>query len=225
VTEPGIPILCDYSRTNFLHLMDGKDDPDMMKRNTLRLTLLCSLMLLAAGCNKTDNTKANFKTAIDNYYQAHPACLWSEPQKFPVQAATADESKTQGYDALTDAGLLTRTTAEKKQFLIGSKQVNNYDVSEKGRSVWTQDPTQPGYGNFCYGHRQVTSIDNFTSTVNASGTKTAQVNYHFAMTDVAGWAQSQEMKTAFPNLTGALAGTQPAQATLVMNGDHWQMAQ
>ncbi len=186
-------------------------------------SFVCGLVLLAAGCNKTTNTRPNFQSAINNYYQAHPACLWTEPKKFPVQAATADEAKTEGYDALTDAGLLARTTAEKKVLIFGSKQVNNYDVSDKGRSVWTQDPTQPGYGNFCYGHRQVTSIDNFTTGVNSSGAKTAQVNYHFKLVDVAGWAQSQEMQTAFPNLSGALAGVQPAQATLVMNGNSWQV--
>ncbi len=197
----------------------------MIKRSLVRMSFLCGVVLLVAGCSRTDNTKANFKTAIDNYYQAHPACLWQDSKKFPVQAATADDAKTQGYDALTDAGLLTRTTAEKKVFILGSKQVNNYDISDKGRGVWTQDSTQPGYGNFCYGHRQVSSIDNFTSTVNASGTKTAQVNYHFTMGDVAGWAQSQEMKTAFPGLNDTLGGSQMGQATLAMNGNNWQMAQ
>jgi hypothetical protein len=197
----------------------------MTRRKIFIGSALCGVLILAAGCSKTDNSKANFQTAIDNYYQAHPACLWSDAKKFPVQAATADDAKTEGYDALTDAGLLTRTTAEKKVFIIASKQVNNYDVSDKGRSAWTQDPTQPGYGNFCYGHRQVTSIDNFTTSVNSSGSKTAQVNYHFKLADVASWAQSQEMQTAFPNLSGALAGSQLAQATLTMNGNQWQVTQ
>ena len=35
--------------------------------------------------------------------------------------------------------------------IIASKQVNNYDLSDAGRSTWTPDPAQPGYGNFCYG--------------------------------------------------------------------------
>ncbi len=197
----------------------------MIKPNMFRMTLACTAILLIAGCSKTDTSKINFKAAINNYYAAHPVCLWSQPKKFPVQAATADESKTEGYDALTDAALLTRTTAEKKVFILGSKQVNNYDVSDKGRSAWTQDPTQPGYGNFCYGHRQATSIDSSSTTVNASGTKTAQVNYHFTTGDVPAWAQSQEMKTAFPKLNDTLADTQMGQATLVMNGNNWQMAQ
>lgn len=191
--------------------------------------LVCGALLFAGGCNKTANStansNANYKAAIDNYYQSHPACLWSEPKKFPVQAATADESKTQGYDALTDTGLLTRTTAEKKVMIIASKQVNNYDISAQGRSSWTQDPTQPGYGNFCYGHRQVTTIDSATPGTNAAGQKTELVNYHFQLTDVVGWAKSQEMQTAFPQLSNAVAGSQPAQVTLVMNGNNWQVSQ
>jgi hypothetical protein len=196
----------------------------MIRPNSLRAGVACGLILLAAGCSKTDNSKANFQSAINNYYQAHPSCLWSQSKKFPAQAATSDDAKTEGYDALTDAGLLTRTSAEKKRFLIGSQQVNNYDISSQGRSYWTQDPTQPGDGNFCYDHRAVTSIDNFTTASNSAGEKTAEVNYHFNLTDIAGWAKSQEMQTAFPQLSGAVAGSQPAQVTLVMNGNNWQVS-
>jgi hypothetical protein len=32
------------------------------------------------------------------------------------------------------------------------------------------------------------------------------------------------MQTAFPQLNAALAGSQPAQTTLVMNGNQWQVA-
>ena len=181
---------------------------------------LCAVLVLAAGCRKTDNTNANYQSAINDYYKAHPACLWSQPKKFPVQAATSDDAKTEGYDALTDAGLLTRTTAEKKVFIIASKQVNNYDVSDKGRATWTQDPTQPGYGNFCYGSGDVTSIDSVTPN-NASGSSTVVVNYHYKIGSVPGWASSQEMQTAFPGISAALAGPQPAQSTLVQANDRW----
>jgi hypothetical protein len=106
----------------------------LTKQDIFRGIALCSVLLLAAGCSKKENLKGEFQTAINNYYQGHPSCLWSEPKKFPVQAATADDSKTQGYDALTDAGLLTRTTAEKKEFIIASKQVNNYDIATGTRT-------------------------------------------------------------------------------------------
>jgi hypothetical protein len=192
--------------------------------NSARIsTAVCAVALLLSGCSKKDDSKMNYQSAINDYYKAHPACLWSTAKKFPVQAATSDDAKTEGYDALTDAGLLTRTTGEKKVFIVASKQVNNYDVSDKGRSTWTQDPTQPGYGNFCYGHREITSIDNFTTGADASGNKTAQVNYHYQFGDVAPWANTQEIKTAFPDLATALSGPQAATASLTLTGDHWQV--
>ncbi|HEY0796994.1 MAG TPA: hypothetical protein VGD64_14570 [Acidisarcina sp.] len=188
----------------------------------LALTSLCIAVLLA-GCHKTADSPADFESAINDYYKAHPACLWSEPKKFPVQAATSDESKTEGYDALTDAGLLTRTTGEKRVMIIASKQVNNYDVSDKGRSTWTQNPTQPGYGNFCYSGREVTSIDSFATGASSDGAKTATVNYHYKVGSMAAWANSQEMQTAFPEIASAMSGQQVGHANLVMTGDHWQV--
>jgi hypothetical protein len=188
-------------------------------------SLFCASLLLVPGCNKQTNSNANYEAAINDYYKAHPSCLWSQPKKFPVQAATSDDAKTQGYDALTDAGLLTRTTGEKKVLIVASKQVNNYDVSDKGRSTWTSDSTQPGYGNFCYGHRDVTSIDNVTTGADNSGNKTAQVNYHYKISDAAPWANTAEMKTAFPDLASALSAPQTDTAALVMTGDHWQIKQ
>lgn len=195
----------------------------MMKRSVFQLGVLCTMVLLVVGCSKKDTTKQDLKTAIDAYYKVHPVCVWAQPRKFPVQAATADESKTEGFDALTDAGLLSRSTAEKQRFLIGSKQVNNYDLSENGRNAWTQDPTQPGYGNFCYGHPEVNSIDSFTTAVDSSGIKSAHVKYHLTVGDAPDWAKSAEVKTAFPDLSAALAGTEPAQTDLVMRGGHWHV--
>ncbi len=186
-------------------------------------TALCAVLLLAAGCSKKDDSKMNYESAINDYYKAHPACLWSEAKKFPVQEETSDQARTEGYDALTDAGMLTRTTAEKRKLIVATKQVNNYDVSDKGRSTWTQDATQPGYGNFCYGHREVTSIDNFTTAADPSGNKTAQVSYHYKFGDAAAWANTQEMKTAFPDLATTLSGPQAGTASLALTGDHWQV--
>jgi hypothetical protein len=196
----------------------------MTKHNQYWPALLCGAALLLAGCTKQDNSNINYKSALDDYFKAHPSCIWQDTKKFPVQAATADDVKTEGFDALTDASLLTRTTAEKKVFIVASKQVNNYDLSAQGRSAWTADTTQPGYGNFCYGHRSVDSIDGATNGVNGSGVKTAVVNYHYSFADVPDWAKNPEVQTAFPSIGAALAKSQPAQDTLVMNGTMWQVA-
>src|ERR1700679_3293228 len=150
----------------------------------------CGAMLIAAGCRKTNMVdKSAFKSAINDYYQARQACVWSSPIKFPAQADTSNDDQTKGFDALTDAGLLVRKSAEKKRFLIGSKQVNDYDLSDKGRTTWMADQTQPGYGNFCLGHREVTTVDSFTPADNPDATQFT-VNYHYDVASVPDWANS-----------------------------------
>ena len=186
--------------------------------------LLCSLLIAGTGCNKTKPDTSNFKTAINNYYSAKPSCVWASSVKFPAQADASNDQQTKGFDALTDAGLLTRSAQEKKRFLIGSKQVNDYDVSDKGRSAWTPDQSQPGYGNFCYGHREVTSIDNVTMGTNQSGANTATVTYHYDLGTVPDWAKSQEMQTAFPDVQADLSTPKTATAKLVQTQDNWQVS-
>ncbi len=174
-----------------------------------------------AGCNNGSNNDVNYKTAINDHFKAFPACIWSQPKKFPVQAATSDDVKTAGYDALTQAGLLVRTTSEKK-IIIVSKQENNYDLSDAGRTAWVPDSTQPGYGNFCYGNRDVTSIDNSTLGTNSSGAKTVSVAYHYKMANVPNWANDGQMRTAYPDMAAAITTNPSDNATLVMTGDRWE---
>ena len=184
---------------------------------------VCGAVLIAAGCRKTNMVdKSTFKSAINDHYNATQECVWSSPVKFPAQADTSNEDQTKGFDALTDAGLLVRSSAEKKRFLIGSKQVNNYDLSDKGRSSWTADQTQPGYGNFCFGHREVTTVDSFTPVDNPDATRYS-VTYHYDVASVPDWANSTEMKTAFPKVATDTSGQQTATATLMKTSNGWQV--
>jgi hypothetical protein len=182
-----------------------------------RTTLMCLAFALAAGCSsKKDATKANFKNAIDTYYSANPECLWSTTVKFPTRSDTSDSDKTTQYDALTDQGLLTRQQDTRKVFIFGTKQVNDYDLSPKGRAAWTPDPQQPGYGNFCFGHRDVTTVDDFT----ANG-GTATVNYHYQLGGVAPWANNTEIETAFPAVQADLASPLSDKANLTLGDNGW----
>lgn len=195
-------------------------------KNVTRYVGVCGLLLLAAGCSsKNKPSKANFASAIDSYYSAHPDCLWSSPVKFPMQTDPSKQSETAGLDALTDAGMLTRTAEQKREFIFGSKQVNDYDLSDKGRSQWIPDQQQPGFGNFCFGHRDVTSIDNFSTSGDAQGATIANVDYHFKITGAPAWAENTEMKTAFPTMAADLDGTQVDKAALVLTRDDgWQVS-
>jgi hypothetical protein len=194
----------------------------MLRRQSCSVAVVLGLFGLLTACNNGGNTDMAYKAAINDHFKAYPTCIWSQAKKFPVQAATSDDAKTEGYDALTQEGMLTRTTAEKKVLIIASKQVNNYDLSEKGRTSWAPDTSQPGYGNFCYGNREVMSIDSSTLGTNGSGAKTVSVTYHYKVANVAGWANSQEMKTAYPSMATALNSNPSDSATLVMTGDRWE---
>ena len=184
---------------------------------------VCCALLMAAGCRKSNFVdKAAFKSAINNYYSTRQDCVWPGPVKFPVQADSSNYEQTKGYDALTDAGFLVRKAEEKKRFLIGSKQVNDYDLSDKGRSNWTADQTQPGFGNFCFGHREVTTIDGFTPADVSDATQYS-VSYHFDVASVPGWASTVEMKTAFPKVAIDTSGQQTAVANLMKSNSGWQV--
>ena len=104
--------------------------------------------------------------------------------------------------------------------IIATKQVNNYDISDNGRAAWMADPNQPGFGNFCYGHRKVTAIDSSTPTSDAVGA-TTNVNYHYTLTDPPAWASAPETQTAYPQIRADLAGPKSGAATLTNTNSGW----
>lgn len=179
-------------------------------------------LVLATGCSKKADNTINYTSAINTYYSAHPACLFPQPKQFPTQETTSDTTKTAPLDALLDQGLLVRTTAEKKVLIIASKQVTNYDLSSNGRSAWTADTSQPGFGNFCYGHRKVSTIDTATPASSDPGA-TTQIAYHYTLADVPSWAQATETKNAYPNVSADLSGPLATTATLTNTSNGWQL--
>ncbi|HUH63842.1 MAG TPA: hypothetical protein VLZ50_12620 [Terracidiphilus sp.] len=193
-----------------------------MRKTTIAVVVLIFALGYGLGCRKNAADKNAFKTALNNYLAGHQECVWPAPIKLPAQADTPNDEQTRGFDALTDAGLLTRKPEEKKRFLIGSKEVNDYDLSDKGRSVWTADASQPGYGNFCYGHSVVTSIDGDTPAANTNATEYS-VTYHDAVTQLADWANTAEMRTAFPKIASDTNGQETATATLTQTPDGWSV--
>src|SRR5579875_2214112 len=190
-----------------------------MHVRTSATLVLASALLFSAGCKKTADNTSNYKSAINNYLATNQSCLWPVPQKFPVQVNT-DSDKTAGYDALYNQGLLVRKTAEKKKLLgLIDKQVTNYDLSPKGKSSWTASQTDPSSGNFCYGHREVSSIDSATATGDQPGA-TASIAYHYTFSSVPDWAKDGGVQNAFPNVQRNLAGG-AATATLKDTQNGW----
>jgi hypothetical protein len=177
-----------------------------------RMTALISsiVLLLAAGCSsKTKPTNENFITALNTYYATHDDCLFPSAQRFPYEVspgANAKEDKKR-MDALTDAGLMKREEDK-------SIHVDVYSLTAAG--------TRAG-GRFCYGHRQVTSIDRFTPPAKANGFLETHVTYHYKMMDVPVWVKTEQMETAFPDMAKALSGDATGENTLANAGVGWQV--
>ncbi|WP_419804717.1 hypothetical protein [Terriglobus sp.] len=187
------------------------------------LTVVAVTAALATGCNKKKDDSGNLKTAINNYYDAHPECLFDADKKFPVQEDTKDESATAPYDALVQQGLLARTTAEKTKLLVLNKSVTNYDLTDKGRGTWRANPNQPGYGNFCYGKREIENIVSHTPVGSTQPGVSSTVNYTYTIGNVADWARAAVVQNAYPGVRTRLAGTSNAQDTLVLTNNGWQV--
>jgi hypothetical protein len=192
-----------------------------MRAKGILILAIAGFVGFGVGCKKNTVDKDAFKSALNDYYKNQQDCLWASPLKFPAQADTSNDEQTKGYDALVDAGLLVRSSAEKKRFLVGSKQVNNYDLSDKGRSTWTADQTQPGYGDFCFGHVQVVSVDSYSPA--DPGAAQYTVNYRYGITSLPDWANTTEMKTAYPKIIRESSGAVTATATLLRSSNSWQV--
>jgi len=187
-----------------------------MRRQIASLLALAALAILPSACKKQLDT-AQFKTAINNSFAGKHECIWPEPVKMPAEADPTKDDRTRDFDALTDAGLLARAAEEKKRFLIGSKQVNLYDLSDKGHTAWTPDASNPGYGNFCFGHFNVTAI---TAAVPNDATNPTEytVTYQYEVEGIPGWASTPESRRAFPKIAKDTS-IQSATATLVKDSN------
>jgi hypothetical protein len=187
-----------------------------MRRHIASLLALAALALLPIACKK-EIDKSQFKSAINNSYAGKHECIWPEPVKMPAEADPTKDDRTRDFDALTDAGLLSRAPEEKKRFLIGSKRVNLYDLSDKGHTAWTPDANQPGYGNFCFGHFNVTAITNAVPNDESNPTQYT-VTYQYEVEGIPGWASTPESRRAFPKISKDTS-IQSATATLIKNSN------
>lgn len=187
----------------------------MRKKIALGL-VLTGLFDCANGCKKQVDP-GPFITAINKSYDGRHVCLWTEPTKMPAQADPSKDEKVRDYDALTDAGLLMREYVEQKKPLASSTQINKYNLTDQGHSAWTPDPKQPGFGNFCFGHFNVTAIDKATPNDSANPTQYT-VNYSYEVEGIPGWARTPEAMRAFRKIAADTA-IQSATAALVKSTD------
>jgi hypothetical protein len=165
-----------------------------------------ALVSLASGCNtgKAAPTAANFTLAINNHFLDHADCLFSDT-RFPFE--TSDPVKTKQMDTLVKSLLLDKSVES-------SIHVSRYTVTPAGTRYAPR---------FCFGHRQVTSIDNFTPIAVNDGFKETTVTYSYTMKEVPVWALSHDIQAAFPEMARATTSQVTAKATLAQTPVGWQI--
>lgn len=179
----------------------------------VRISLAASIcLLLLAGCSSANKpTDKNFIEALNHYYADHNECLFPGGRQFPYEVGPGPHAKTDKaqMDALTDAGMFKRLEDR-------SIHVSSYTLTPIGTRYAPR---------FCYGHRQVTSIESFTPPGPRNGFTETTVTFHYQMRDVPMWAQPAAVKKAFPELGEALGAHPTAQMTLATVGAGWHVPQ
>lgn len=160
----------------------------------------CSL-----GCSsRTKATPENFTAALNKWFLEHPDCMLNNT-RFPYE--TSDPAEIKRLNTLVKAQLL-------EVHEEASIHVSRFTVSTAGTRYAPR---------FCYGHRVVSSIDNFTPPAVANGFPETQVTYHYTMQDVPIWAKTPEVQLAFPKLAAAVSGQASDHATLAQTMAGWQV--
>jgi hypothetical protein len=187
-----------------------------MKRytKTIQVAMLAAAgAVMAAGCaDSRVASKESLAQALNHDYSTNEDCLFSRPLPFPYEVAMSDKmlSETRHrLDALAEAGLL-----EKEQTAEGSDTINRYVLTAAGSRT-------EGKGRFCYGRRQVTSVEKFSAPVDYRGMPLTKVEYHFVLKNPPSWAKQNEVRSAFPTLAKATEPQPVDDATLVLTHDGW----
>jgi hypothetical protein len=167
-------------------------------------------MFALGGCTrkKTEASSENFKRAINAYFYNHrDECLFTTAHKFPDEVKVAEKAEMKDMDALAKAGLLKRTED-------GAFKLVRYDLTPLG--------TRAG-GRFCFGHRDVTSVDSFTPLRVEDKRKASDVTYHYRIVDAPVWAQDEGLKKQFPELARKTSGDAEGKTTVMSAYEGWEV--
>ncbi|HEX6496030.1 MAG TPA: hypothetical protein VF018_11135 [Acidobacteriaceae bacterium] len=175
-----------------------------------KLTAAVLLMLALSGCTrkKTEASNENFKRAINAYfYNGRDECLFTAARKFPDEVKVAEKAEMKDMDALAKAGLLTRTED-------GAFQLVRYDLTPLGTRAKAR---------FCFGHRDVTSVDSFTPLRVEDKRKASDVTYHYRIVDAPVWAQDENLKKQFPELARKTSDNAEGKTTVMSAYEGWEV--
>ncbi|MDQ2834480.1 MAG: hypothetical protein M3Y50_12170 [Acidobacteriota bacterium] len=177
-------------------------------RNNSSIKILCTaaLLLATSACNngKSAPTNDNFIRGLNNYFLEHTECLLPNT-RFPLE--TTDKAQIKQMDSLVKASLLEKN-------VDAGVNTARYIPSANGTRFAP---------HFCFGHREVLTIDSSSPLAVQNGFKVTNVTYRYKMQDVPVWAETAEVKAAFPAMALATSGNATAKATLAQSPVGWQV--
>lgn len=168
------------------------------------------LIVAVAGCHRkrTEASAENFQRAINAYFYDHrDECLFPAPVRFPDLVKVGQKAEMKDMDALSKAGLLKRTED-------GAFQLVRYDITPLGTRA---------SGRFCFGHRDVTSVESFTPLRIEDKRKATDVTYRYRIVDAPVWAQDTALQKQFPELARKMSGNAEGKTTVMSAYEGWEV--
>ncbi|MFZ0336490.1 MAG: hypothetical protein WAL45_00540 [Terracidiphilus sp.] len=179
--------------------------------------IACFLVL---GMQRPTKYKMAFNATLNSYLSNHQACLWQDSIQLPARVDIDNEAQTARFNALVDAGLLDRKPAARDRHDKHAAKAVEYTLSDMGRLNWTADWNRLGYGNFCIGHMQVSSVNHY-QRLGSLRSPAFQVRYRDSVT-LPAWALDPQVEKAFPQLVRESRGETDF-ATLIRRGNSWRV--
>jgi hypothetical protein len=174
-----------------------------MKKTTLLLTSL-ALLATTACDHKSAPTTPNYLKGLNAYFVDRSECLLPNA-RFPLE--TTDPAEMKRMNTLVASQLL---------------KVSSEPAIKESRYVPT-DLGAKSAPHFCYGHREVTSIDSASTPAVANGFNETRIIYHYVIKDAPVWAKSADVQAVFPDLAQKMSGNATDKATLAQTRVGWQV--
>lgn len=220
------------------------------------LRILAASMMLCAVMTSCSDPKAanekNFSAAIGDYLKTVPACMELHIGKLPgdfdvsapmggfgdkPKAPTLDNFyqsfEGSGTRPFADQGFVSFAMNQRQEpNRFGSGTETRYYVhgtlTDKGK-VFYRAVRNQAWGDrtsFCYGEKELVSVENFTEPSNANmlGQTASSVHYTWRLTNIADWAKDSKLQAADGSVQQNLqAATTPAKDSmdLVLTNKGW----
>lgn len=189
---------------------DSRICTSRFRRSAAQWIVLSLCVVALSGCmsRRRAANNENFKRALNAYfYNGHDDCLYKTAIKFPNEVSVKDKQQMREMDALAKAGLLTRVED-------GAFNLVHYSLTPMGTRATSR---------FCYGHRDVTSVESFTPPYPVGARKSSDVTYRYRLVDSPQWLSDENLSKEFPKLAAQAGGNAEGKTTVMTAYNGWEV--